>query len=314
MTVDFEDLTEMIKQEATLNGIPNMRSVHASRYLTGPEDVDNFIEPMLEGLTRPLTTKEKESGKWESTQKRILFEGTLDEAETFYQQTKYIPYPVEAPIAVYTDGLPIRVPTEERVREMLTGTSHKPDEVITLVADRIGMRVDARGDRKRGDPVLFEPLLRTATVEKVATIAVMAGCKPEHLPVVLAIAQSGCLTGSGGIFAQWAVVSGPIVKEIGMNTGCGLLNPGSPANMPIGRTYQLMALNLGGAVPGVNRMNFGSPLNTAGTCFAEKEDGLPPGWKGLNEEHGFEKNESIVLVGLATGGILGAQFSPGGYR
>jgi hypothetical protein len=156
---------------------------------------------------------------------------------------------------------------------------------------------------------------RTATVEKVATIAVMAGCKPEHLPVVLAIAQSECPTGTTGCWSQWMCVSGPYAKEIGMNTGVGMLEPGSPANMPIGRAYELMAINLGGAIPGVNRMNsIGSPFNRAGTCFAENADGLPPGWKGINEEYEFSKDESVVMVMNETGVLGAGQFSPGGYR
>ncbi|MBA7711948.1 hypothetical protein ES703_120916 [subsurface metagenome] len=204
------------------------------------------------------------------------------------------------------------------MREMLTGTSHKPDELITYQSER-----PARGGgfggaipgKKKGEVVQFQPMKWTATVEKVATIAVMAGCKPEHLPVVLAIAESGCSTGTTVFWGQWVCVSGPFVKEIGMNSGTGMLDNGNPANTTIGRTYQLMALNLGGAMTGVNRMNsIGSPLNRGGTCFAENMDGLPPGWKGLNEEYGFKKDESIVMVQQGGGGIQGSQFSPGGYR
>jgi len=316
--IDFADQENMVKQEALTGGVPNIRYLHASRTLPGPEDVDNWIEPMLEALTRPLTEQEKESGRYEPQQPRVLFEGTLDEAETFYQQTKHIPSPLNAPISIYTDGLPIRVPTEERVREMLAGTSHKPDELITYQSDRPGMAGGFGGaiaGKKKGDVVRFQPMNWTATVEKVAINAVMAGCKPEHLPVVLAIAESGCVTGTTGCWSQWVCVSGPIVKEIRMNFGVGMLEPGNPANTPIGRAYQLMAINLGGAVPGVNRMNsIGSPFNTGGTCFAENMDGLPPGWKGINEEYGFKKDESVAMV-INAGGVLGSgHFSPGGYR
>jgi hypothetical protein len=158
-------------------------------------------------------------------------------------------------------------------------------------------------------------LKRTATVEKVAVNAVMAGCKPEHLPVVLAIAQSGCPISTTNFPSQAVCLRGPIVKELQMNVGVGMLGPGSAVNGPIGRAYQLMAINLGGAIPGVNRMGcLGSPLNNGGTCYAEKAEGLPPGWKGLNEEMGFKKDESVVLVQMINGGVVGSQFSPGGYR
>jgi hypothetical protein len=77
-----------------------------------------------------------------------------------------------------------------------------------------------------------------------------------------------------------------------------------------------MAINLGGAVPGVNRMGcMGSPINNGGLGYAENADGLPPGWKGLNEELGFNKEESVVMVQTnISGGVVGSQFSPGGYR
>jgi hypothetical protein len=173
---------------------------------------------------------------------------------------------------------------------------------------------------KIGDPVAFQQGVQSAkklaTVERVAINAVMAGCKPEHLPVVLAIAESGCGTGTTNFPSQAVCLSGPIVKEIGVNTGCGHLGPGSPVNGPIGRAFQMMAINLSGAIPGVNRMGcHGSPLNNGGMCFAENADGLPEGWSGLNEECGYEKNESVVNVMLnIAGGIVGSQFSPGGYR
>jgi hypothetical protein len=143
----------------------------------------------------------------------------------------------------------------------------------------------------------------------------MAGCKPEHLPVVLAIAQSGCPISTTNFPSQAVCLSGPIVKELKMNVGVGMLGPGSTVNSPIGRAYQLMAINLGGAIPGVNRMGcMGSPMNNGGTCYGENADGLPPGWKGLNEEFGFKKDESIVMVQMINGGVVGSQFSPGGYR
>ena len=83
---------------------------------------------------------------------------------------------------------------------------------------------------KKGDLVRFQPLKRTATVEKVATIAVMAGCKPEQLPVVLAIAESGVSHRHYRLQQPVGRVSGPIAKEIGMNSGLGMIGPGNPAN------------------------------------------------------------------------------------
>ncbi len=313
--VDLADQHNMVSQEAMVSGVPRIRSIHASRTLPGPADVEQVIKPILDGLTRPLTDEEKAHGRWEIPQQRVLFTGTLDEAEEFYQQTQYVPHPVNANISVYTDGFPIVIPTEERVQKMLKGTSHKPDEIVRLVED-LPPYIGAMGRAtKKGEPVLFHPMKRTATVEKVAINAVMAGCKPEHLPVVLAIAQSGCSISTTNFPSQAVCLSGPIVKEIGLNVGVGHLGPGSPVNGPIGRSYQLMAVNLSGATPGVNRMGcHGNPMNNGGMCFGEDASRLPPGWDGLNVEAGFEKNESVVMVMQTFGGVVGSQFSPGGYR
>ena len=313
--VDLADQHNMVSQEAMVSGVPKIRHLHASRMLPGPADVDQWIKPLLDALTRPLTDEEKATGRWEIPQQRVLFTGTLEEAEEFYQQTQYVPHPVNANISVYTDGFPIVIPTEERVQKMLKGTSHKADELIRLAED-LPPYIGAMGRAtKKGEPVLFHPLKRTATVEKVAINAVMAGCKPEHLPVVLAIAQSGCSISTTNFPSQAVCLSGPIVKEIGLNVGVGHLGPGSPVNGPIGRSYQLMAVNLSGATPGINRMGcHGNPMNNGGMCFGENADRLPPGWDGLNVEAGFEKNESVVMVMQTFGGIVGSQFSPGGYR
>ena len=307
VVIDFEDQNNMVMEECLRQGVPNVRHIHASRTLAGPEDVDRMIGPIMQALTSPLTEKEKERGSWQPDSSRIIFEGTMDEAEEFFNQTEWIPHPVNAPIAKFTDGLPVTIPTEERVARMLKGTSHKPDELVTCQEEA--------DERKKGEAVLFHPMNWTATVEKVAACAVMAGCKPEYLPAVLAIAESGCYIASTHTFGQWLCVSGPYAKEIGMNSGCGMLGPGSIANSSIGRTYEIMARNLGGAIPGVNRMTtIGSPFEGS-RCCAENAEGLPPGWKGLNEERGFRKDERIMLViPHVNDGIRGVQFSPGGYR
>lgn len=301
--VDLEDQHQMVKQTALRYGVPEVRFIAASRVLSGEEDVDQLIEPMLEMLTRPLTAKEKESGKWIPTPNdHIIFEGTIVQAEVFFDQVEYVPHPVRAPIAKFTDGLPVRLPTEERVSEMLKGTSHKPDELIVHQKNSAGF--------KKGDPVRFQPMGWTATVEKVAACAVMAGCRPEYLPAVLAIAESGSFIGSTHTFGHWLCVSGPYAKEVGMSSGCGMLGPGNVANSTIGRAYEIIARNLGGAIPGVNRMtSIGSPFEGS-RCCAENADGLPPGWNGLNEEHGYTKDESVVLViPHVNDGIRGVQFS-----
>jgi hypothetical protein len=301
------------QKQALATGTPKVRTVYASRTIPDQEGIDLFIEPLMAALTTPLTAAEKESGRWEPpTQDRVIFEGTMEEAEEFFLQTQDVPGSYGSPINLYTDGLPIVLPTEERVEAMLKATSHKPEEMITVQADRPGFGPMAK---KKGDIVRFGPMNWTASVETIAANAVMSGCKPEYFPIILAIAESGCGTGTTVFWSQWVCLSGPIVKEIGLNTGTAMLDPGNRANATIGRSYQLLSINVGGTIPGINRMNaIGSPFNTGGTCFGENADGLPPGWKGINEEYGYSKDDNVVMVMNVGGGVSGGEFSPGGYR
>jgi hypothetical protein len=307
----YPDQEECFRQAAKLNGAPWIRTVHVSRTVAGPEDVDRFIKPLMDALVRPLTDKEKAWGRWDEPDKRILFEGTLEEAHEFYSQSEIIPTLQNAPFCKYTDGLPVVIPTEERVVRMLKGTSHEPDEVIRFQKDhRLPDRSVQMGNSgKKGDPVHYMPMRRWATVEKIATIGVMAGCRPEHMPILLAIAESGggCGDGRGG---GGYVISGPIAREIGMNFDVNLLGPGNPSNRCLGRASDLMWRNLGGEIPSVN--NCGVQGSALSNCFPENAEAIPPGWKGLNEECDFKKSEScLVPIG---GGWQGTQFSPGGYR
>jgi hypothetical protein len=311
----YQDQDECFRQAGMLSGSANLRRVHVSRTLPGPEDVDRFLPSIFEALTGALTKEEKEGGLHAIPGDRVLFEGSLDEAYEFYTQTEKIPVlKNQAPIAKYTDGLPIVVPTEERVAKMLKGTSHKPEEKIVYQHTHRGFM---GGDPlEKGTPVMFQPVGREATVERVAVNAVMAGCNPEYLPVLLAIAEAGGGGGGDGRGSQCYVVSGPFYKEIGMNCDVGIFGPGNQANRSIGRAAELMWRNFGGNIPKVTNCGvMGTPLFN---CIPEDQDNLPPGWDGLNEEYDYKKNESIVYVAnLGRGGttnIHRTEFSPGGYR
>lgn len=311
--IEFADQVAMTKQTALTNGCPNIRFVDSPRVGTGPQRVDAFYANLIKALTDPLTAKEKESGLYEPPPSpRIVFTGSLLDAQDFYESKSEL-MATGARVLDWTDGLPIIIPTETAVKLMLTGTSHSKDEKIY----RYTMNTTTKSIVKSSTPVSFSPMAWTATVEKVAVNAVMAGCKPEYLPVVLAISSSGVSTGTTTFWGEWECISGPIAKEIGLNAGIGGIDPGNKANATIGRTFQLMAANLGGAVVGVNRMtSIGNPLNLGGTCFAENVEGLPEGWIGLNEDYGYKKDQSIAYVNIANmrGGITGAQFAPSSYR
>tara|TARA_B100000953_G_C17941704_1_gene397175 strand:- start:37 stop:954 length:918 start_codon:yes stop_codon:yes gene_type:complete len=163
---------------------------------------------------------------------------------------------------------------------MLEGTSRAADEVVALVP----------------------PNLVECTVEKVAVNSVMAGCRPEYLPVVLAALEAVCTDefNMHGILATTMgvgpvlVVNGPITAEIGMNSGVNVLGHGNRANATIGRAVQLVVRNVGGGAPGgVDRATHGS-MSKLGFCFAEDEVGSP--WTTLAEDRGFSRSQDVVTA------------------
>jgi hypothetical protein len=180
----------------------------------------------------------------------------------------------------WSDGLPLVPPTETRVLRMLAGTSRAPDEVVAIAP----------------------PDLQPVTVEKVAINAVMAGCKPEYLPVVLTALEAACTDefNMHGLLATTMpvgpviVVNGPIRRAIGMNAGVNALGQGNRAGLTIGRALQLVIRNVGGGKPGeVDRATHGSPGKLS-FCFAEDEEGSP--WEPLSVERGCRQGASAVTL------------------
>ena len=212
-------------------------------------------------------------------------------------ETENIEAALNTPFCKHTDGLPVVIPTEERVKEMLTGTSHKPDELITIQKE-VALGGGGMGVRKKkGDAVQFLPMLRNATVEQVAVNAVMSGCKPDQFPVALAIAESGGGTGDGRGGGGAFIISGPIYKEIGMTVTNNIFGQCNPANKTLARLGSLLWRNLGGYKETVTTiMTVGNPVLNGGMVLAEYAEGLPKGWLGLNEELGFKKNESVIMT------------------
>ena len=186
----------------------------------------------------------------------------------------------------FTDGLPVVPPTAERVMRMLGGTERDSQEVIAEIA----------------------PNYAPATVEKIAINAVLAGCKPEYLPVVIAAIQAiankqfnihGVNATTMGA-SPVLVVNGPIRERIGMNMGLGVLGQGTRANAAIGRAVRLAVRNIGGAKPGgTERSTLGNPMKFT-MCFAEWEERSP--WSPMHVERGFEANDSVVTAFAMTSG------------
>jgi hypothetical protein len=179
----------------------------------------------------------------------------------------------------WSDGLPVVPPTPTRVLRMLKGTSRDAHDVVGLMP----------------------PDLVPCTVEKVAINAVMAGCKPEYMPVLLAALEAAldeefglhgliCTTMFG---SPMIMVNGPIVKAIGMNSGGNALGQGNRANATIGRALQLIIRNVGGGRPGeIDRATLGNPGKYS-FCFAEAEHS---DWLPLAQERGVALGRSAVTL------------------
>ncbi len=180
----------------------------------------------------------------------------------------------------WSDGLPVVIPTEERIERMLTGTRRDPEEAVGNVP----------------------PLDETATVRTVAAHAVMAGCRPEYMPVVLAgleaiIEDQFCMGGIQGTMhsvAPLLIVNGPYAKQIGIQGGSGCFGPGFRANATIGRAIRLMLHNLGGGIPNICSMStFSQPCRFT-FCIRENEEDSP--WEPLSVSRGFRAEENVVTA------------------
>src|SRR5437870_6036814 len=185
----------------------------------------------------------------------------------------------------WTDGLPVVPATAEAVRRFLEAAGRRPDDVVLRESTR----------------------RRTITAEKIAINAVMAGCRPEYMPVLLAALEAmadpaftlhGAITSTGGS-ATLLVVNGPIRKRLGFNAGGNVFGPGWRANATIGRAIRLITLNCLGALPGVlDRSTQGHPGKYT-YCIAENEEESP--WEPLHVERGFARDASAVTVFAAEG-------------
>jgi hypothetical protein len=185
----------------------------------------------------------------------------------------------------WTDGLPVVPPTEARVLRMLEGTTRSPSDVVAVVP----------------------PDLVECTVEKVAVNAVLAGCKPEYLPVVLACVEAACtdsFNGHGLLATTYfsspvVIVNGPVRAALGMNWGVNALGQGNRANATIGRALQLVIRNVGGGLPGgVDRATMGNPGKYT-FCFPEDEEGSP--FTPLASSRGAREGASAVTLFAGAG-------------
>ncbi|MFC1988990.1 hypothetical protein ACFLVW_00215 [Chloroflexota bacterium] len=262
---------------ATGLGIPNLpMSVYPGPLnLHSDEELEKnvaaaLIDKIIEGLT--VQPEEVKKPSPEPEPRDIVFKGTFEEVNSFFYEKEW------------GDGLPIVPPTIEKVEEFLKYTDRPADEVIGVLL----------------------PEKRESTVWSVAVNGVMAGCRPEYMPVLVAIVEVmtdpkfgqenlGQTPGTEVLIT----LNGPIAKELGFNYEQGALRVGFQANTSIGRFWRLYLRNVAGFLPHkTDKATFGG---TWRVVLAENEDALAKiGWEPMSVDQGFKAGDNIVTVSSCT--------------
>lgn len=236
---------------------------------TDPDTGKPVIDEIIAALTSPVKAKSA-SGPGETAtpaSRAVLEPDTEDNLQRLFYERGW------------TDGLPVILPTEERVRKMLAATGASPDDVVGEV-----FQTDT------GETAKY-------TVSNIAVIAVMAGARPEYFPVILAVASTGqtALMPSTTAFGAMLLVNGPIRNEIGMNSGLGAFSAVNQANGVIGRAWTLMSICWGYARPRKTLWSSqGSNLTYNNMCVAENEERSV--WTPFHVDKGFRAEESVVSL------------------
>lgn len=283
VAIHTEKFARVVQSVVRMAGLPQARLVFVPQpvmgktaqelagYVAGADPCTgaSVMREIVEGLTAPVPEPEmKRGGAPNISKNRLLSPGSEDSLhERFLEEG-------------WTDKLPVVLPTEARVADMLSATSRKPDEIVGRM----------QPTKNRG--------LWSYTVEKVAVNAVMAGARREYFPVILALAASGVSArgSSSSSAATMSVVNGPFRHEIAMNCGIGAMGPYNHANATIGRAYSLLSQNLqGGSVLGETFMgSLGSNYTYNGLTFAENEERSP--WEPMHVEKGYAPEQSTVTI------------------
>jgi hypothetical protein len=274
-----------MKEAAKAKGYPYLRMSFLEQPTSGqPEELvlekihgddpvsgKPFLQQLYDQLTQPLTEEESYTG-WVDPEipPRLLEPDTAENLQKLFITN------------AWTEGLPIVLPTEERVAAMIAGSNRQPDEVVGNLSCNS----------------VFPPW--SFTVEQVAVNAVMAGAEPKDFPIILGIAASGepVLFSSTTSQARMVLVNGPIAREVGMNGGLGAFGPWNRANSVIGRAALFISKNLGNGILGITYMGSqGNTQNYNSATVCENEGMLDIiGWDPFHVEKGFAINQSVVTI------------------
>ena len=253
-------------------GMSLLRRVYVEHPCGNMED-DKYpavIDQLVECITKPLSAEEISPPERKLPPRtRLVFKGDIEEVNDFFYRRGW------------TDGLPIIPPTEALVQKMLAGTTHPPEKIVTTI---------------------MPPETQTVTVEQVAAVGVMAGCKPTYMPVLLGIIEAFArdqftsTVRSTSSFSFAILVNGPIGKQIGMNAGMNAMGSGTGnhANATIGRFFRLAVICLGGGKTGKSDMSSQGNPSKYSFAFAENEDKSP--WEPYHVSAGFKPDQSVLSL------------------
>ena len=277
VTITTTEFVDLAKDTAMSQGVPDAPFVvvpHPMGMISEAEITKKADSAFAEIVT--TATRWKSSGKLPEMKpaypaQRVAFKGGVQELNSLFFAKGW------------SLGLPLVPPTPDRVKEMLRGTSLAPDYVIGRVPPRMG----------------------ALTVELAAAHAVMAGCKPEYMPVLIAALRAmldpranwrGATT-TTGTTSLLVIVNGPIVREIGIASSQGAAGAEHHANASIGYALNLIADVVGGSKPpSPDKSTLGAPSDFVPWIFGENEDRLPQGWAPFHVKRGFDKTDSVVTV------------------
>ena len=265
----FEKAARLV---ARAGGLPSPRLLEYPLPNIGAQTRDDLYVsslPLVDNLVALLTSDPSgESADIKSSSaapRAVVFKGNLDEVNDHFQER------------VWSDGLPIVPPTLDRVDAFLRHTKRKPDEVIGLLA----------------------PTRLPATVWKIAVNGVMAGCRPDYMPILVALAEAAAdpafgieNVGSTVGMTPLIILNGPIGKDLGFNSGQGVLRPQARANITVSRFFRLLMVNVAGYRLGEADMaTFGRNYYPV---LPEAEGESP--WAPLATDRGFAAGDNVVTI------------------
>ena len=288
----------------TSNAMPALRQISFDATVRVSTQAPDVAKVIIDELIRSLNTEESYAGTWNfMPEQRYLAEGAYEEVR-YAMEGDLTRCTTSLAAAQFTDGTPVALPTEKALEKMLSGTSKSSDTVIGPI----------------------QPNDTLATVEFIAIAGIMAGLKPETMPLLLALTEcmvkthdfGSSLGGADGYFAFGTVINGPVLEEMKINTGApsgggpAPLTTGVPTNSGIGRFMRLVQINIGGTEPGIfEAKGVGNPFKTS---IVIGEANAEANWPGMSsvipknpaagDNSRFGSNDNTVSLFVLWGDML----------